>query len=358
MQVMYLIGRIQRGGQFYVALEEAKLLRIRGCSVAMGGLTASSRAILELRRCGIEVYIGLESIIEGISKYDLIHVHDGLRIFLTAKLGNKALNNLLSKKPVVVTYHGMPSLKIVEFKKWPDLIVFKTLYYRLLRRYANQVIAISEFVKRELKNHGIRNVIVVHNGIVVEDHLPNREHPLDVGQLKLLYIGSAAKHKRVDFLLKYLVESKKHIDRVLNVDISLTVAGFGCDKFKKLVERHRWIKIFGSLERENILHLYHTHHVFISASMWEGFGLPYLEALGRGLPVIARDIPITRELLTNCEAAFLLKLGNPAELIEILKIIINNYRYLERKAWEHAQEFRLDKHVNCLVKVYERVLRS
>jgi glycosyltransferase involved in cell wall biosynthesis len=61
----------------------------------------------------------------------------------------------------------------------------------------------------------------------------------------------------------------------------------------ELGKRLEWIDDAGDVE---LAHLYRSSTALIAASSAEGFGLPLLEAAGFGLPIIARDIPVFREI--------------------------------------------------------------
>ena len=60
---------------------------------------------------------------------------------------------------------------------------------------------------------------------------------------------------------------------------------------------------------------YYAHSsMYVLSSRWEGFGLVMIEAMAHGLPVIASDLPITRELLKDKDMAVLFETGNIAQL--------------------------------------------
>jgi glycosyltransferase involved in cell wall biosynthesis len=115
-----------------------------------------------------------------------------------------------------------------------------------------------------------------------------------------------------DFLMVGTVEPRKRHGQVLSgfellwqrgYDIRLIIAGRAGWMVEDLVERLRshpelgkrleWIDDAGDVE---LAHLYRSSTALIAASSAEGFGLPLLEAAGFGLPIIARDIPVFREI--------------------------------------------------------------
>lgn len=70
---------------------------------------------------------------------------------------------------------------------------------------------------------------------------------------------------------------------------------------QRLGVAHR-VALEGYVERHALLDLYAHASALIFPSRYEGFGLPPLQALAAGLPVVAADIPVTREVLGDCAA--------------------------------------------------------
>lgn len=61
-------------------------------------------------------------------------------------------------------------------------------------------------------------------------------------------------------------------------------------------ERQGWLHHFGYLEDEQVAALYRGAHVVALPSIYEGFGLPAVEAMHAGVPLVASDIPVLREV--------------------------------------------------------------
>jgi alpha-1,2-rhamnosyltransferase len=67
-------------------------------------------------------------------------------------------------------------------------------------------------------------------------------------------------------------------------------------RIAKHPELGRRLFVFHDLDDAELVHAYAQAHALIAASYVEGFGLPLVEALGCGLPVVAADIPVFREI--------------------------------------------------------------
>lgn len=76
--------------------------------------------------------------------------------------------------------------------------------------------------------------------------------------------------------------------------------GWQADTVLGLISKHaeqgRRLFAFYDLDDDELAYAYARAHALVAASYVEGFGLPLVEALGRGLPVIAADIPVFREI--------------------------------------------------------------
>ncbi len=170
---------------------------------------------------------------------------------------------------------------------------------------ASHVIAVSETTKREIMDHfriPESRIRVTYEG--VDSHLKpvlRTEKPL-VTEPYALYVGNAYPHKNIETLIRaFSLLLRDHKGN----DVKLILVG-GDDYFygrirmlAKELHLERSIVFFGSANDGQLANLYTYANVFVFPSRMEGFGLPSLEALSFGCPVIASDIPIFHEILGN-----------------------------------------------------------
>ena len=199
----------------------------------------------------------------------------------------------------VVTIHDAASL---DFPEWFERR-FATLYGWLLPRLGRRVraiVTVSAFSKERLVVRlGVREskIHVIPNGVGEEF----RPQPISVYETLLkqlgvekpffLYVGSVEPRKNVGCLLEaWSAASLK--------EFRLVVVGDRGRIFEhvKLLQNLPGVLFTGRLENRQLRALYSAAHAFVSATVYEGFGLPPLEAMACGCPCVVSDIPAHREV--------------------------------------------------------------
>lgn len=119
-------------------------------------------------------------------------------------------------------------------------------------------------------------------------------------------------------------------------------------RFAAHPERGRRLFVFHDLDDAELAYAYSRAHALVAASHVEGFGLPLVEALGRGLPVIASDIPVFREIVGQAVEYF--PLGDVGALARILirragepREAVRNWKWPD---WSEATRLLLTKVAN------------
>jgi glycosyltransferase involved in cell wall biosynthesis len=145
-----------------------------------------------------------------------------------------------------------------------------------------------------------------HLGADIENSQPSTGLPDDSGAV------IAALRSRPTFVMVGTVEPRKgHVQAFAafeqlwteNVDVNLVIvgkAGWGVDDLVKRLEAHAdqnerffWLQ---GISDEYLEKVYEVSSCLLAASLGEGFGLPLIEAAQKGLPIIARDIPVFHEV--------------------------------------------------------------
>lgn len=196
-----------------------------------------------------------------------------------------------------------------------------------------------ESTKRQLAEHGIRDINVVSYGVETKalDSLPEKR--LD-GPIRIAMVSRLAPNKRVDHGLLAL-----GVLRCSGVDASLTIMGDGetADELKRLASEQKlepYCQFTGHISEEQKLRTLRDAHVLWHTSVREGWGLNVVEANAMGTPAVvypvAGLVDSTRDgvtgLVTNAENP-----GNLAHETAALLTDADRYNLLRSNALEHAR---------------------
>ena len=228
-------------------------------------------------------------------------------------------------------------------------------------KHSTKIIAVSNTVAKELK----QNFKLVNKDIEIiyeflEDKFINynQQSRLIIDKPYLLFIGHRKKHKNLELLIKAFVKIKDKISHYL------VIAG-AKDEDKREDEIDILIKKFNIQNRiiqlikpddETIINLYSFADLFVFPSLFEGFGLPPLEAVSLGCPVILSDIPILKEIFSYAGLYF-----NPFSEDDlsntILKVILDDKLKLAilNKQKQRIRVFDKDKIINQYIQLFEKI---
>lgn len=152
-----------------------------------------------------------------------------------------------------------------------------------------------------------------------------------------LYVGNIKPHKNIEVLIKAMKKFKERI--------KLVIAGGKPDKkILEKIEREglNGVVIFkGFISFNELLALYEASTVFVFPSLYEGFGLPPLEAMAKGVPVVSSFLSSMPEILKNGPVYF--DPYSEESLIEALNAVLNNEELRKEKILEGrkiAQNYR------------------
>lgn len=230
-------------------------------------------------------------------------------VFLPRTMGATALRNT----------GGVPSLAVVHDLGLLDMAFsgdrpvdwwshqVQMAHFRAVR-YATRIIAVSEFTRKRLRHHFPQleeRVRVVPNGVGLAFLNYRRSRPEALGRLRarvpgvmgeplLLYVGSESPRKNLPLLFAALRELKGRYPQAQLLKIGPSDhPRFRQDTLESLqrsrLELGRDVLLLEGLDDDLLLEAYRAADVLVSASLYEGFGLPALEALAVGTPVVVTN---------------------------------------------------------------------
>lgn len=264
----------------------------------------------------------------------------------------------LKKGRSVVTIHDVSFLRYPQFTEPKNLRFLKSKIEETLR-VADQIIVDSFFTKEELLSFfkvPEDRVHVIHLG------LNDEFKPSSSIQKKsaILFVGTLEPRKNLETLFKSF---KIFLDRT-NSDVSLLIAGMKGWLYEgifKSLEGHRYrdkIQFLDYVSDEDLPKLYQSASLFIYPSFYEGFGLPPLEAMACGVPVIASKRGSLPEVLGN--APKWINPYNPEELSFAIEEVLTDTRLREsliRNGFDQAKKFDWEKAAYETLQVYQKALK-
>ncbi|MBI4666411.1 MAG: glycosyltransferase family 4 protein [Nitrospinae bacterium] len=236
----------------------------------------------------------------------------------------------LKKYPkTVVTIHDIVSFIM------PDTIPRKYAFYMrmlisLVARRADRIISVSESTKKDLMEWlrvPENKISVVHQAVSDrfrppapgEDSLRGLREKFGIRGKYMLFVGNLEPRKNLTRLMEAFASSKNR----LGDDYQLVICGKkgwlyndilnACDQLKGAND----IVITNYASEDDLLHLYQNSDMFVFPTRYEGFGLPVLEAMACGAPVITSNISSLPEIAGD--AALLI---DPLSVDEISRAMI------------------------------------
>lgn len=207
--------------------------------------------------------------------------------------------------PVIATVHDVAHLALRDLYTGIKRAYAKVMF-QAVRRNAAEILFVSEFTRQEFLRHvGIPrgNVTVAHNGVDASW----RQRPLQAREEPpyFLAVGNVKPHKNIRLLCRAFAKIADRCDaNLLCIGESggFRVGEPSLDELAHICPGR--IRFTGFLPQEELAALTGRAVALVFPSRYEGFGLPPLEALSAGIPVIASDMPVTREVCGSFAAYF------------------------------------------------------
>ena len=274
---------------------------------------------------------------------------------------------LWSKRRSVLTIHDLSNLLHADTHK-ADLARRARQRLPVMARSASMIITATECVRREISEH----LRVKADRVRVTPFAPRSgfqampaaqanqtKQRLGIEDEFILFVGTVEPRKN----LLTLVRAFEQVPRQTSRRPQLVVVGaegwlmdelFAFIKESSISDR---LLLTGYLDDDDLRALYSSCTVFVYPSIYEGFGLPPLEAMACGAPVIASNIATFQETLGS--AAQLIEPNDVEALARSIVEILDDEdrrRALSRRGLEQAAKFSWERTAQLTLEVYRRVL--
>jgi glycosyltransferase involved in cell wall biosynthesis len=223
--------------------------------------------------------------------------------------------NALWPRPVPLP--SIVMLNDIQEKYYPQFFTSQDLknrkyHYDESTRIADQVITVSQFSKESIAYHHNISKEKIHVAYLAPDKHLN-ENSAKVESIKsrlpdnfIFYPANRWLHKNHDNLLKaLLILKKKHA-----LTINCVFTGYDYDSGypldKKIVEYglNEQVRSLGYVSKEEIAYIYKKANMLCFPSLFEGFGMPLVEAMSTGCPVVCSDAACMPEIVGDAGVFF------------------------------------------------------
>ena len=277
--------------------------------------------------------------------------------------------------PYVMTVHDM-----LDHLSWPrrQAALLGSLHFQMTKhvlRGAARVFAVSNFTKGEVeKLFGIPagRIEVVYNAIderFLHGHATAAERQLIAERYQvtypfLLYAGRISPHKNVVRMIEAFSALKTELEKDHAFpDLKLIIIGddvSGNPDLRRTVVRsgvQNDVRFLGFVPIEVLRTFYDQAKIFVFPSLYEGFGLPPLEAMAHGTPVVTSNVSSLPEVVGN--AAVLVHPENVFEIMRALhRVLLDQVLRdkMKERSYRQAAKFSWDKSVCRMIEAYREVL--
>jgi glycosyltransferase involved in cell wall biosynthesis len=270
--------------------------------------------------------------------------------------------------PIIATLHDAIPL---QFSNWvnPRFRRVKNHFLRSIIRPANHIIALSHAIVPDLVSHwgvSYNKISIVYPGvsrkwfITIGDKTKKRVlQKYEIDRKYMLFVGTLQPRKNICRMLQAYEDLPNRIKEEYSF-ILIGQAGWCNDEIfthinKLTRQRHgKWLNYVPSCD---IHALFQSAEFFIFPSLYEGFGLPILEAFASGLPVITSNISSMLEI--SGDASLMVDPYSVEAISEAMRQLCENESLkqdLARKGLERAQDFSWERCAQQTQDVYRQFI--
>jgi glycosyltransferase involved in cell wall biosynthesis len=236
---------------------------------------------------------------------------------------------------------------------------------------AARVITVSEASKRDILRYfrvPESRIAVIYNAIderfwqqPAEDDIARVRERYRLDNPFVLYAGNIKPHKNLERLIEAFNLLRQH---AAMKDVQLLIIGDEISKYatlRRAVHRyklHKHVRFFGFVSDQTLAALYRLAAVFVFPSLYEGFGLPPLEAMASGTPVITSNVSSLPEVVGD--AALMIDPYEPAAIADAMQRVLDDPALaadLSRRGLARAREFSWERSIARVREIYAEVSR-
>jgi glycosyltransferase involved in cell wall biosynthesis len=234
---------------------------------------------------------------------------------------------------------------------------------------SNKIISISENTKRDLMKYydvDTNKIIIIQQAVdsrygvlkLDKEEKNSISNKYNLPEKFILYVGGIEKRKNISGILKI-----SDIIHQCKPDIKTVIIGksaYGGDTLLKEIKRRKeHITYLPFVRDDDLVKIYNMAFVFLFPSYYEGFGMPPVEAMKCGLPVLTSNTSSFPEIIGDAGILF------PPESHKLfIENIINLdsdpefYSELKAKSLKRAEMFSVEKNTRELINVFNKIMQT
>ena len=272
--------------------------------------------------------------------------------------------------PMIVTVHDIIYLEEINFEG-SSYQNFGNLYRRFVVphaiRKAKKIVTVSEYEKTVIADvckTDPEKIVVIHNGVserfqrkYAGEEIETFRNRRKLPEKFILLLGNTAPKKNTSGAIKAYV----HYCSMVNDPLPLVINDFPGSSVRSFLERINRPELMnniimpGYVPSAQMPLMYNCSSLFLYPSLRESFGLPVLEAMACGVPVVTSAIPALREV--GGEASVFIDPENHISIAEGINSLLTNEetrKDLIQKGIERARMFSWESSARKLIEFYER----
>jgi glycosyltransferase involved in cell wall biosynthesis len=282
---------------------------------------------------------------------------------------------LITRVPYVITIHDLLDYMYRARTNNGMRRMMHSYFTRQVMHHAARIFAVSNFTKRDVGrffNVKPEKIEVVYNALdenFLRGHSTADEQAIIRGRYQvdspfLLYAGRISPHKNVARIIEAFSALKGELAKEgAYPDLKLIVIGDEVSKnpdIRRAVIRsgvQHDVRFLGYVSIDVLRIFFDMAKVFVFPSLYEGFGLPPLEAMAHGTPVVASNVTALPEVVGN--AALMVNPENVFEISRALLRVLTDQSLRERMkaaGLVQAQRFSWDASVRRMLQLYGEVV--
>jgi glycosyltransferase involved in cell wall biosynthesis len=270
--------------------------------------------------------------------------------------------------PSVLTIHDLVGYLHPELSQRGSGFYYKLLLPASVKR-SDRLIAVSDTVKESVvKNLGVNpdKIDVIYHGVRSnftkindKDELVRVQRKYNLPNDFILFVGNIEPRKNLPFLIQAFERLKK----LSGIDHKLVIVGKKGWKYDRVYETVKALKLqeevlfTGYVPDTDLPAIYNLASVFVLPSLYEGFGIPVIEAMACGVPVVTSGKGALSEI--GGSAAFQSGIESPEDLANAMYQMIKDRAMRDRyisAGFLRAKSFSWKKSATQTIATYEKVL--